>query len=222
MEPSETKNALTGSWKLLPASISLLRQYFVPLLYVSILPLLVNALGSTLAGDFKTFGARTTAGIALLVVSSLWTLVSIAASYYAQLHAVQHRPVGVVQAYRGSAKYLLRTIGLLLLYGLLMLVGFLLLIVPGLIVLRRYYLAAYYLNDQDLSIKEAMRRSAQDSKPVSGYIWGIIGVSLVLALAGSALNLIGGGIGIIAGIALGCLYIFAPALRYQEIKRQRA
>jgi len=217
MKYSEPEPTLASSWSLLSPSVTLVRQYFVPLLYVFILPALLEALGSTLAGDFKSHDTRMAVGMTLIAISGLWSLGSFAAFYYVLLHATKDHPVNPWEAYRNSARRILPNIGLILLYGLLVAAGLLLLIVPGLIILRRYYLAPYYLNDQKLSIREAMRRSARDTKPVSGYIWGIIGVNFVFVVLGSMLNLALGGIGVIATTLLSCLYIFAPALRYREI-----
>jgi len=91
--------------------------------------------------------------------------------------------------------------------------GLILLIVPGLIVIRRYFLAPYVLVDQDVGILEAMRRSAAISKPHSGYIWSIIFVSVLLGLP-SIIPLVGWAISFILAV----LYSTAPALRYQELK----
>jgi hypothetical protein len=107
-----------------------------------------------------------------------------------------------------------RMLGLYLLVGLYILVGLFLLIIPGLIMIRRYYLAPYALLDKRGSIKEAMEYSAKISKPYSGYVWGVIGVGFLVAL----LNVIPF-IGSIAAFVMGLLYSVAPALRYRELKK---
>ncbi len=114
-----------------------------------------------------------------------------------------------------TKRYGLRLMGLGIVVGLMFFGGLILLIVPGLIVLRRYYLSPYYLIDKDLTIGEAMRRSAADSKPFSSAIWGVIGVSILLSFVG-ILPLIGE----LVSFVLVALYTAAPPLRYLEIKRQ--
>jgi uncharacterized membrane protein len=116
-----------------------------------------------------------------------------------------------------AKNYWLRLLGLNILVGLMIVVGLFLFIVPGLIVLRRYYLSQYYLIDKDLSISDALKQSADMSKPFSGAIWGLIGVTFLLGLSG-AIPVIGSLISVILGI----LYSVAPALRYQEIKTASA
>jgi uncharacterized membrane protein len=103
--------------------------------------------------------------------------------------------------------------GLYLLIGLYVFVGLILFIVPGLIMLRRYFLAPYVLLDTRCSIKEAMERSAAMTKPYSKYIWGVIGVMFLIGLA----NVIPG-IGWLIAFIFGMFYSVAPALRYQELK----
>jgi uncharacterized membrane protein len=103
--------------------------------------------------------------------------------------------------------------GLYLLMGLYIFVGLILFIIPGLIMLRRYFLAPYVMLDTRCGITEAMERSAELSKPYSGYIWGMIGVMFLISL----FNVVEG-IGWMAAFVLGMLYSVAPALRYQELK----
>jgi len=83
--------------------------------------------------------------------------------------------------------------------------------------IRRYYLAPYAMIDRNCGIKEAMERSAAMSKPYSGSIWGIIGVMILISLVGIVPL-----IGWLASLILGMLYVVAPALRYQQLKRLAA
>jgi hypothetical protein len=73
-------------------------------------------------------------------------------------------------------------------------------------------LAPYVMLDTKCGITEAMERSADLTKPYSGYIWGIIGVMFLIGL----FNIIPG-IGWMISFVLGMLYSIAPALRYQEL-----
>lgn len=107
-----------------------------------------------------------------------------------------------------------RLIGLYIVTGLIIFVGFILLIIPGLIMLRRYFLAPYVMIDKNCGIREAMDRSAAISKPHSGYIWGIVGVTILISMIG-IIPLIGS----IVAFVMGMFYSVAPALRYQELKK---
>jgi hypothetical protein len=79
---------------------------------------------------------------------------------------------------------------------------------------RRYALAPYYLIDQNLSIGEAMKKCADQSKKFSKGIWGLIGVQILLAIV-SVIPLIGWLVGAVLQLA----YFCAPAKRYDEIQK---
>lgn len=111
-----------------------------------------------------------------------------------------------------SFKYFWRLVGLGILVGFLFVVGLLLFIVPGLIVIRRYFLAAYYLVDQDLSISESMKKSAAATKSHAMAVWGVLGVSFLIALTSIAPLL-----GAVISTILSTLYACAPAFRYLEL-----
>lgn len=128
---------------------------------------------------------------------------------------------GVKQGFRKtlsqSRPFIWRVLGLYIVRGIIILVGLVLLIVPGLFMWRRYMLAPYYLIDKNLSIDEALKRSASETKPFSNAIWGMIGVYLVLIFLG-IIPLIGGLIGSVASI----VYCCAQGLRYLQIQKARA
>ncbi len=215
--PKDTPNGLTPSWQLVPQSISLFRRHFVPLLYVAILPSLITELGLTLIGNFKDPKPTAHLGIAIFGIGLAVSILSIGAQLYLEVSAANGMDTSIPQIYQRGVKYLPRMIGFTALFSVLFLVGVVLFIVPGLIVMRRYYLAPYYLVDRNLSIKEAMRQSAKDSKPAASYIWGILGVAVFFALIAQMMQSALGDFGLILSILCGYLYIFAPALRYKEL-----
>lgn len=98
--------------------------------------------------------------------------------------------------------------------GLIIVGGFIALIVPGLIFIRRYFLAPYVMLDQNLSIGDSLKESARISKLHSGSVWGLIGVTILLSLPGAVPV-----VGWIISFALTSLYTVAPALRYFELKK---
>lgn len=139
-------------------------------------------------------------------------IVSIGAFYKVQLDSARGQKIGLKDAFRLGRHYGIKIIGLSILMAIVIAVGFLLLIVPGFFMMRRYYLAPFYLVDKDLGIVAAMKASAADSKPFSAAIWGLIGVTFLLAVLG-ALPVVG----IVASI-LSALYSFAPAVRYAQVQ----
>jgi len=149
--------------------------------------------------------------VAVLVVVSLLTLPIIP---YLQLKSAQNKRVNPMTAFNEGVGFFWRILGLSLIVGLMVIAGFLLLIVPGLIVIRRYILAPYYLIDQNLSIGEAMRKSAEQSKQYSKAIWFVIGVSGLLSLA-AVIPVIGTAISLLLTTAYGC----ALPYRYLQISK---
>lgn len=152
--------------------------------------------------------------------SILWFVFVLAAgtvvqimSQEAQLEATQGKALNIGRLWGVVKGTGWQMVGLYLLTGLYILVGLILFIIPGLIMLRRYFLAPYVLLDTRCSVKDAMERSAEMSKPYSKYVWGVIGVMFLIGLA----NVITG-IGWLIAFVLGMYYSVAPALRYQELK----
>jgi hypothetical protein len=107
-----------------------------------------------------------------------------------------------------------RMLGLYIVTGLIIIVGLMLLIVPGLIFIRRYFLAPYVMLDKKTGIRESLDTSADLSKRNTGSIWGVIGVMFLIGLL-NILPIIGG----LAAFVFGSLYSVAPALRYQQLKK---
>lgn len=131
-----------------------------------------------------------------------------------ELEAAQDKTPGLGHLWELGNKYLLRLFGLAIVTSIYVIGGLILFIIPGLIMIRRYFLAPYLLIDKDLPIGEAMRRSAALTKPHPGAVWGVIGVMLLLSLPGFVPF-----IGPIVAFVLGALYSVAPAIRYKELKK---
>jgi uncharacterized membrane protein len=148
----------------------------------------------------------------LVFVLAVGTVVQIM-SQEAQLEATEGRPLDFIRLWGVVKETAWPMFGLYLLIGLYVFVGLILFIIPGLIMLRRYFLAPYVLLDTRCGVKEAMERSAEMSKPYSKYIWGVIGVMFLIGL----FNVIPG-VGWLVAFILGMYYSVAPALRYQELK----
>lgn len=109
-----------------------------------------------------------------------------------------------------------RLIGLEIMMGVGIFVGFLLLVVPGVILLWRWFLAPYILLDRNVPISEALVQSWEMTKGYAWPIYAVILVSILWALTG-AVPVVGGIISFLLAVA----YSVAPALRYQELNGRR-
>lgn len=98
--------------------------------------------------------------------------------------------------------------------ALLILVGLILLIVPGIILIWRFFLAPYILLDENTGIEESLRRSWRMTKSFAWPIYALILFGFVLSLSG-ILPYIGPIVGFLLAVAYSC----APALRYWELKK---
>jgi hypothetical protein len=103
------------------------------------------------------------------------------------------------------------------LMGILISIGLILLIIPGLILIRRFFFAPYIMLDKKTGIREALDQSANLSRVNTGAIWGVIGVMFLIGLA-NIIPIIGG----LVAFCFGSLYSVAPALRYQQFKKSAA
>jgi len=167
-------------------------------------------------GPLPTYATFLVVGFSLLwflIIAAGGTIAQIM-SQAAQLDAAEAKPLNFHSLWQLVKLLGWRMLGLYIVIGLLVFVGLLLLIIPGLIMIRRYFLAPYVMLDNKTGIRESLDRSAALSKVNPGAIWGIIGVMFLIGLV-NIVPIIGG----LASFALGGLYSVAPALRYQQLKR---
>lgn len=149
-----------------------------------------------------------------LIITAVLGTIAQFVTVIAALQATEHKELDFQELWQQVKKIGWRLLGLYILTGLYVLVGFILLIIPGLIMLRRYFLAPFVMIDKNCGITEAMERSAAMTKPYSGSVWGIIGVMFLIGII-SIVPYIGG----LASLILGMLFVCAPALRYQQLKK---
>jgi len=131
----------------------------------------------------------------------------------ATLAGSKGEPFGFGDTFRKGRKYFWRFTGLLLSLLIVVGAGLVLFIVPGVLLLRRYFMAPFYLVDQNLGVFEAMNRSAKETSETGG-VWSLLIAFVVLA----APSLIPG-VGWILSLALLVLYSCVPAVRYREIRQ---
>lgn len=136
--------------------------------------------------------------------------------------AIQQAQLDVVKGHKMYLKRWLRSVremlipmaGLYLAMGVLILIGLVLFVVPGLIALRKFFLAPYVMLDTRCGIREALQGSAKltDQNPRS--VWSIILVMAVIGLLHVVLF-----IGWFLALVVGLFFSLAPAIRYRELKR---
>jgi len=226
---------LTGAFDLFPKSYEAVRRNLQLFLLLFLLPIVgalfnfrtsttttktnsYSSVWSSISGA-PTFAVASVVGIGLLItIALLIAFVMIRAMLYAlQLEAGRGKTPTLSELWEIGKKYWLRLFGLSIIVGIVVIVGIIAFIVPGLIFLRRYYLAPYVMIDQDVDVFEAMRRSAALTKPHSRSIWNIIGVTFLLELPG-VIPFVGSFIAVI----LTGIYSVAPAIRYDELKKLAA
>lgn len=217
---------LTPSFELIRLSMMLLRAHIWPVFYMSFLPSLVSAVGLVLltSGLSRNHGLsiawdnQTATGAMLLIIGSLWTLLTYPATIILRLRAIQGNNLSAITSFKLGIRRLLPFIFLSISMVTLIVLGGILFIIPGLILYRGFYLAQYYVIDQQLEPFEALRKSWADSKPNAGYIWGTIGVQTLIGIVASGIGSIPVA-GQILSLAIGYIYWYAPAIRYSEIAR---
>jgi len=222
-EVATKKPELPGAFSLFQPSVdalmlnigTFLGLYLVPILVLLVLVGITG--GITLVSLASSHNSVAGLGVGLLtlgvLISIVVALIFAPALPYTQLKSVKGEKINLSEAIKGGLKYFWRFIGLSIVVGLVVFVGLLLFIVPGIIFIRRYYLSVYYLIDQDLKIFEAMTKSAADTKPRSGAIWGVVGVQFLCGLSG-VIPIFGG----LISFVLNFLYSCAMPLRYIQIK----
>ena len=97
--------------------------------------------------------------------------------------------------------------------GIFIIVGFLALIVPGIILIWRFFLAPYILLDRNTGIEEALRRSWKMTKGYFSPIFAVVLVGILFGLSG-VIPYVGAIISFLLAVAYSC----APALRYKELR----
>jgi len=224
---------VTPAFELFPKSYELIKNNFGTFAALYIFPLIIGLSNGTWVVDSRrswhtdfpagaaVLGNSTLPayaygglGIALLIAMVIAIFLQIM-TQAAQLEVSEGRKPKFGQLLQVARQRFWQMLGLYIWVGLITLVGFILFIVPGIIMLRRYFVAPYVLlENQKMGISYAMQKSADITKRDSWSVYSIMGVMVLFALFG-ALPLIGW----IIAFGLRFFYSAAPALRYQELKK---
>jgi hypothetical protein len=214
-----TPTPITPSWSLLPVSFELVKKHFVTLLYLSLLPSLLISLGALLIAtpglDIHHLSTRQELGIAAYAAGILWTIINLAPSLYFAINAIHNDDLELKETYKKGLPLFFRLLGVSVVFGVMIMIGLLLLIVPAIIVINRYLLAPYVMIKENTSILESFTRSAEISKGHALSIWGVIGVQIVLAIAGAFAGVLP--LGSFIGQLIGLSAFFLLSLRFHEL-----
>jgi len=205
---------LPGAWDLLNPSIDVLKRCFLPILTLAAAPVVVTILAYALifanvrGNAPASFGL---VGVVLLIVALAGAALVTPAAYIASLQAARGHKPNAGEVFRAGRPLVWRFVGLSIVLGFIYILSILALIVPFFFMMKRYFLAPYYLIDRNLSIGDALKRSAEAAKRPKA-IWGVLGVTWLFS-APSFIPYIGRPI----SLALGLLYDNAPTVRYLQI-----
>lgn len=214
-----TEKPLTPSWNLVTVSFKLLFRNFWLVFALTLAASIATSLETPSYQSMTESEFGMNASIAFLAFLGLiWSIIFAPAWVYAQLQLSRGKSVTFGEAAREGFPRFWRLVGLYILMALIVVGGLLLLIVPGLIFIRRYCLAPYYLVDKDLPIMESLRRSRAATQPVSGFIWGVLLVSMLFGIIGGAFARPEMFVGVIVGTIITFIYSFALPLRYVELE----
>jgi hypothetical protein len=124
-------------------------------------------------------------GLVSYVADSLFA----AAFALTYLAGIRGQAVSTGEALNKAMPFWLKMIGLNILVVLSIIGSILLLIIPFFFVLPRLVLANYFLVDQGMGVMDAYKASWAATKGHAGNVWGIIGVTILMAL--TAVTIIG-------------------------------
>ncbi|MCA9324807.1 hypothetical protein KDA23_01925 [Candidatus Saccharibacteria bacterium] len=227
----------TPSLDLIGKSYRLIKEHFVAVLWLVLLPALLMNLGQLFIGHIVeplltadplpvasqfwqaiVDSDKGRLGLGLSLVGFVWAVVVFAGVLVGSLRAAKGEPFDPVHTLRDSWQYYWRLLGLTLLIVIMVELGLFLFIIPGVILLRMYLLAPFYLIEYDLGVIESLKVSARKSKLSPGPIYGTIGVMIWL-LFGSVIAGTVPLLGPILSLVVSYIFLFGPALRFVELNQ---
>jgi hypothetical protein len=213
----ESKNKPVSAFSLLPKSYNaIIKNLFLFFIVggLGLVAQIILSLQIKVPEDATGFPTISPQGAGIFAAALIASVVLYTMSVKLQLSVAQGKKPTMGSLWEFARDNTFKMIGLGIVVSVVITLGLLALIVPGLIFIRRYVLSPFVMADNNLSIIEAMKKSADLTKPYSGAVWGVIGVSILLSLVS-----VFGAVGAISSAILAVLYSVAPALRYEELKR---
>jgi hypothetical protein len=208
---------LKPAWELLRVNTTVIIGVIATPLLVSVplfILLLVISGAVTAGGGTLSVGTVNAFGVLLVAIYIVLTATGVVvniALMIVTLKAARGEKLSFTETFRAAWPYFFRVLGLYAVVSIAVIIGLALLIVPGLILLRRYFLASYYVVDRNLGIFAAMDASADESKRAGG-VWGLIGFALVIILLGFIPH-----VGWVPAVIASILYTCMITWRYIQI-----
>jgi Membrane domain of glycerophosphoryl diester phosphodiesterase len=120
-----------------------------------------------------------------VVISIVLSLLSQAILVYASFQDMSGKPVSINDSFNIALSRFFPIIGLTLLMGLGIWIGFMLLIIPGIMLMIRWFVSVPVCVVERLGSWECLKRSAQLTK---GQRWKVFGIMLLLYLGAGIVN----------------------------------
>lgn len=214
----------TPAPSLFKPSIELIKKNLRVFLILNALPFV-----SAVASLFTKTEQRTDANAALesYSLSSLVTILGVGGAFFLvifiaafiiatmslslQVRGSRGETPSLSVLFADAKKYWWRLLQLVVIITLIVGIGLLCFIIPGVLLLRRYFLAPYFLFDKDFGIRESMDQSAKASLIDTWQIYSVLLVMFLLFLLQN-IEIFGE---ILSFVAVS-MYSFAPAIRYRE------
>lgn len=223
---TEEKTTFTGAFDLFSKSWDLVKQNLPAFGLVYSLSIFLNLIGfgTRKADQINTMNYSQNLAAILGVSLGIAAIIFVASlvlqvmALGLQVETAKGKKPDAAWMWEFARKNFFRVLILGIVVGFLVVGGLILFIVPGLIMITRYYLAPYVMASEDLGVLDAMRRSAELSKGRWKQIWGVI---LVMILISVVPSIFFGRVGSLVATLLGAAYSVAPALRYLELKRAK-
>jgi hypothetical protein len=211
-DPTNTPTKLPSAFSLFTPSSKFVQRnlsnfliiYFIPAAVIAVVDLFVTP---------STDHRISNAWLSIFLIVALYYLIILAAKPFLELAAAKGHKPSLYKVFEQSSLYWIRLLGLYIVQGFAIVFGFILLIIPGLILITRFYFAQYFLIEENLGVFDAMRRSNAITKGHAMAVWGVIGVQFLLGTGGWIPF-----IGPLISAGLGMLYDCAPAIRFMELK----
>ena len=188
------------------------------------IPLMVGVLSTMevdpITNEILEFNVGAVVAGALIggLVSIILTSRIVASMYAAVLHIMQDggKPT-FGEAIKMGKPYTMAMIGVTLLLAIEIFIGLLLFIIPGILVMLWYFVAAPAAVDKNLGVNAAFKESARLTKGQRGAIFMIILVFIIINAVLSIIPILGQ----IANAIIGIVFWIVPAYIYVALKREK-
>lgn len=211
------KNTPVSAFSLFPKSYNAIVQNLFLFIVVGgfgLVAQLILSLQIKVPEEATGFPTISSQGAGIFTVALIVSIVLYTMSIKLQLSVARGNKPTMNALWEFARDNTFKMIGLGIVVSAVVVLGLIAFIVPGLIFIRRYVLSPYVMADKKLGIFESMKQSADLTKPYSGAVWAVIGVSVLISFIS-----VFGFVGSITSAILAVCYSVAPAFRYEELKK---